>query len=209
MFFVVLVLVLWVRICGLLSKCFWENCQNCSPGFPRKTMRRSVNLQKNLFLELFEIRKNFFSEIAKKFLTVSSKLHSTCSEELISSRTFWKVYKFLYNLGLSSEIDPISAVKISAGFSKLHLPVLTKCFRNQEVQLEFFQFSSIFQWSVFELWLKTLARFPKLQSTCPAEDLMETIIRKNCIFVIFLGYTVSGSGVPVKKTVAAGGVCQN
>ena len=43
-----------------LLNCFWEKCQNCSLGFPRKTLRRFVNLQKIRFLKFFEIRTNFF-----------------------------------------------------------------------------------------------------------------------------------------------------
>ena len=56
-----------------LLKCFWESCQNCSLGFPRKTMRRFVNLQKNLFLELFEIRTSFFSKCYQNCIPIVQK----------------------------------------------------------------------------------------------------------------------------------------
>ena len=93
-----------------------------------------------------------------------------------------------------------------AGSSKLHWRVWKKCLRKEKFQLEIFRiFSRFFKDQFSSFRLKTLAGFLKLKSTGPAEDLSETIIRKNCILIFFLGYPLSGSGVPVKKTVVAGG----
>ena len=134
----------------------------------------------------------------------------------VSRWTFWwktnvlKEDNFSNNFWLWEKNVRILDKNFCASSSKLHWRVRKKCLRKAKVQLENFQLFSWFSKDHFSsFWLKTLAGFLRLKSTCPAEDLRKTIIRTICIFIIVLGYPVSGSGVPVKKTVVAGGGCQN
>ena len=134
----------------------------------------------------------------------------------VSRWTFWwktnvlNEDNFSNNFWLWEKNVRILDKNFCASSSKLHWRVRKKCLRKAKVQLENFQLFSWFSSDHFSsFWLKTLAGFLRLKSTCPAEDLKKTINRKNCNFIIVLGYPVNGSGVPVKKTVVAGGDCQN